>query len=152
MSIEDAKKAVDELQSVHAKFKAGSLSPVEHSRSREASLARALRALAAEHGVTLHGYLRISSGEFHIVAARPDGRDAYIHGSGEFGEAFAAILNRHNPRTGERPGAHIMAENGWCYMNHFDVERMVTEAVHALDLTSVHEAEEEQGTAHGVER
>ncbi len=79
-------------------------------------LADGLRALATAHGVTFREPLQIDArGEFALIVERTG-----------YGEKLAALLSRHNARTGIRPGAMLDALNGWCAMNHFDVERMLS--------------------------
>jgi tape measure domain-containing protein len=114
---------VEALVQAHARFAAGELSSVEFKDIRESHLAIALQELASAFGVTLELPLQIDSrGEYRIVAMPKDGSSAK-YGTGPFGE-FAAILNQHAPRTGISATA-LCPENGWCYMNHFEVEKMV---------------------------
>jgi hypothetical protein len=114
---------VESLVQAHARFAAGELSSVGFKDVREAHLAPALQELAAGFGVTLELPLHIDSrGEYRIVAMPKDGSSPR-YGTAPFGN-FAAVLNQHRPRTGQAPGT-VCPENGWCYMNHFDVERMV---------------------------
>jgi hypothetical protein len=97
-------------------------SPLGQARTREANLAGGLRTLAERHSVKLREPLRINAnGEFNVIA---EGATPY-KGCSPYG-SLAAVLNRHNPRTGVQPGACLLPESGWCYMNHFDVERMLT--------------------------
>lgn len=107
-------KAITVLNAAHEGFRAGTLSSVQHGRQRESALAGALHAMAASHGVKLKNYLHINSlGEFDIFA------------TGKYGQAFADWLNKGAPRCGYLPGAKMDASSSWCFMNHFDVERMV---------------------------
>ena len=108
------------------------LSSFDHSRAREAAIAGALAAMATEMGVTLQAPLQIDSrGEFSIIAKKSDGSDPRL-GAGGYGEAFAAALNRHGPRTGISPGAVMTAEAGWCWLNHFSAEKMVLDHLQGL--------------------
>jgi hypothetical protein len=119
------------LAGIHARFAALEIKSVEHADLRGPCLATALSELAAVHGVTLQLPMHIDSrGEFRIVALNPDGTSP-LYGSGPFGD-FATVLNLYRPRTGIFAGATLLPESGWCYMNHFDVERMVTEQASAL--------------------
>ncbi len=121
-------KAVAALMETHRQFNNGELSPVAHGNNRETHLAEALRAVAAKTGVTLREPLRIdSNGEFSIVAV-PTEPTNIPGAAGRYSDEFVALLNRHNPRCGVLPTAHLLPENGWCRMNHFDVERLVLEA------------------------
>ncbi len=93
---------------------------------RESALSNCLLHMAAHHGVTLQKPLYINArGEYSIVALHPDGRRPDVDGCGPYGTAFSEYLTQHNPRTGEQPGARLDARNGWCWMHHFDVQRMV---------------------------
>lgn len=122
-------QAITALRMAHTQFAAAELSPVAHSHAREAALAHALQNLAATYGVMLEAPLQIDSrGEFSIVS-RPEGSVRGM-GTSPFGE-FAEVLNKHRPRTGVLPGT-LDPSNGWCLMNHFDVERMVVEHSAAL--------------------
>ena len=118
--------AIEALQQTHADFKASKLSPLEHSRQREAAITLALEQVALEHGVTLQTPLHIDSrGEYSVVALRPDGRNPAHYGSGLFVNGFNELLNAYNPRCGVSAGATLLPENGWCRLNHFDAERLV---------------------------
>jgi len=117
-------------------FQTRTLSSVDHKHAREAALADALGAMAEDFGVKLQRPLQINSrGEFAIVALNADGSDPSrsVKATNQFG-AFADHLNPHNPRTGTQPGAHMIPENGWCYINHFEIERMVLSFAAGLDI------------------
>lgn len=118
-------QAVTELEAVHARFAARELSSLEHSRAREAAISKALTALATMHGVVLQAPLQINSlGEYSITATEPG--SLYTKQCGHYG-TLAEVLNRHNPRCGAYGTTTLLPESGWCYMNHFDAERMVRE-------------------------
>ena len=120
--------AVELLQEVQANFEHGLLlSPVQHGAQRERQLGLALLALASGHGVKLQTPLSIDSrGEFSIVAENKDhGLANPNQGCGPYGVEFTKILNAHNPRVGTSPTSFLCKENGWCRMNHFDVEKMI---------------------------
>lgn len=117
--------AVQQLISANTQFAAGEIKSVPHADLRGAALATALQELATEHGVQLQLPLQINSrGEFSINVL-PDNGQSIQYGCGSYGAAFADILNRHNPRCGLQPGAILFPESGWCWLNHFDAERMV---------------------------
>lgn len=104
------------------------LSPVDAGRTRELWLGKCLSALAARFEVRLREPLVIDSrGEYSLQALpeRPGARETEC---GAFGAGFAEVLNPHQPRTGVKPGAIMTSTSGWCYMNHFDVERLVMSA------------------------
>jgi hypothetical protein len=107
--------------------------PLETSRMRESMLATGLRILGAKHGLLFREPLQIdSNGEFSLVAAGADDGPYPSWGSqpcGTYGASFVALLNKHNPRTGMLPTKYMDPSNGWCRINHFDVERMLNEGL-----------------------
>ena len=118
--------AIQELDNLNREFSANRVSSVEHGATRERILAEALESMAADFGVRLQTPLQIdSNGEYSIVAMNKDGTNPKHYGCGPYGEDFAALLSPHGPRTGVQPANSIDAANGWCRMNHFNVERMV---------------------------
>lgn len=121
-------EAAEELIEANQQFSAGKIKSVQHSDLRAASLAKALNELAIELGVKLQMPLQINArGEFSVVACKPDGTDPR-NGCGHYGEKFASLLNRHQPRTGTSGSPSTMSpESGWCNVNHFEVENMVLE-------------------------
>lgn len=130
--------ATQSLLEANDQFASGALSSVGHRDAREAALSAGLQALAAEFGVTLRAPLLVDSrGEYTLVAELPElpkggGRSA--QSSGCFGD-LAAVLNRYAPRTGVFPGAILLRECGWCYLNHFNAERMLLDR---LSFASLH--------------
>ena len=121
---QEAAKALIEAKE---RFAAGEIKPVQYRDIREEALSRALNSMTSDLGVKLQQPLQVDSrGEFSIVAMPEDGSSPQL-GAGPFGEAFSDALNHHNPRTGERPGAIMDGESGWCRLNHFDAEKMVLE-------------------------
>ena len=122
------KQAAEALVLANTKFAAGELTPMGHRDARESAMVKALAALAKEFDVQILEPIHVDSrGELKIVAIHPDGRPPSM-GCGQFG-AFAELLSRNRARMGIAPG-HISPENGWCMMNHFDVERMVLGHLH----------------------
>jgi hypothetical protein len=122
------------LAQAEAKFHAGETKPVPFSREREQHLGIALRELAASYGVRLEGPFHIdTNGEYRVVAL-PEGKDSAKMGCGHYGEAFAALLNPHRPRQGAMgyPPATLHADSGWCYVNHFEIERLLKEQAAAV--------------------
>jgi hypothetical protein len=118
-------ESLSALADSHAQFILGTLSSLEHSRQREAALARALVAVAADQGVILQEPLHIDAlGEYSIVALRTTGSNPQVAGSAQFGPGFAELLSRFRARMGIAPG-HISDFNGWCRLNHFEAERLV---------------------------
>ena len=96
------------------------------SQRREEALAKALRAMASLLGTTLQDRKYIDSRGDFSVFAQSDQPTGFREPCGSFSQEFCDWLNKHNPRTGVNPGAHIAPPHGWCWQNHFDTERMVT--------------------------
>lgn len=121
-----------ELVDIRGMAERGELVGIQVKDRREPAIAGALAALASEHGVHLRAPLHVdANGEFSLVALKmhADGGplNPDFYGSAPFGETFAALLNRHGPRTGS-PGPNVLdASNGWCKLNHFAAERLVLE-------------------------
>lgn len=107
------------------------LSPYHAGKHREQMLAGGLRQLALYHGIKFREPLQIdSNGEFSLVAEHPTAERGFMGDPcGEYGERFAALLSKHNPRTGIMPTKHLHSKDGWCRINHFDVERMLNEGL-----------------------
>lgn len=120
--------ALQKLQAANDAFAEGDLKGLDHSRAREAALSEALVSLAKGYGVKLNpdGSRYIdSNGEFNIYAvSESQPATHWDKATGRYGE-FAAVLNAHSPRTGILRGALLSEGSSWCYMNHFDVEKMV---------------------------
>jgi hypothetical protein len=112
----ELKQAISKLKAAHTKFATGMLKPVQHGDARAAALIKGVLALAKGLGVTLAPIYQIDArGEMRIVAK-----------GGMFGEEFSSALNTHcNPRQGSTPGATLSARSTWCYINHFDIEKLV---------------------------
>ena len=117
MQSPEFKIAIIELDDVHADARAGKLSPVDAGMARETALMKAVTLLAAGLDVILEPMYRIDGrGELRIM-----GKDGC-----KFGPEFSALLNKYcQPRCGVMPGATMDASSTWCYINHFDAERMV---------------------------
>lgn len=123
----DLRTAIEALQESQVKFHKGEISPLQHSRIREGHLSDAMIALGQQHGLTFQAPMLIDSrGEFSLVVMPKHGGDPK-NGCGHYGEDFVKILNEHNPRPGAQTTKYMLPENGFCKINHFDVERMVVE-------------------------
>lgn len=122
-AMENLQKIMKNLAEAKRDFDNETLNPVQYSRAREKLLLEALMAMGAELGVRLEKPTCIdANGEIRIVAIAENGQSPNL-GCGQFGEEFSKLLNEHNPRTGTRLGT-VLDVNGWCYMNHFEVEKM----------------------------
>jgi hypothetical protein len=123
----DFDEAITSLRDANERFSKGALSPLAHRDERERALANALRAMATAHGIVLEEPVQVNAnGEFSITSANPAG-PAKFHGAGKFGDTFAAALTAHRARTGTPGPNTIASDNGWCYLNHFEAEKMVLE-------------------------
>lgn len=126
------KLAIDDLDNVHAQFSLAEISSVQHGNLREKAIGQALEALADHYGVDLKTPLTIDSrGEFSIMVKHPDSEE--LNFCGKFTQEFAEVLNQYGPRCGIYPTAVLDSDSGWCRMNHFSVEKMVTEQCQALN-------------------
>lgn len=106
--------------------KAKPITPFELGRRREQRLAQELIALAKKHGVVLREPLQIdTNGEYCLAVSNGSVNDGPSDPCGDFG-ALAKVLSKYRPRTGARP-SKVYSYDGWCYMNHFDVEKMIEE-------------------------
>lgn len=118
------RQAITKLRQANEDFKNGRLSSVAHGNTREAAIIAALTALARSCGVQLAPMHRIDTrGELHIVAQDGD-KDPRL-GCGHYGKRFAALLTTAKPRTGVVSGITLDANAGWCYVNHFEAEKLV---------------------------
>ena len=91
-------------------------SPWEQGQSRAHALADGLVRLGAKFGIAFAGPLHINSrGEINLTVA--DGKT--------YGSELADIIRANNARCGAFPGAHIHELNTWCYMHHFNVQKML---------------------------
>lgn len=108
------------------------MNPLEQSRQREAKLVQGLRQLATKYGTTFREPLQIDSrGEFSLVISNRTTHDGATDPTGQYGEPLAELLSQFNPRTGTALTRFLLPENGWCYMHHFDVERMLAVTIEA---------------------
>lgn len=102
--------------------------PLAIAKAREDALKKALVAMGHELGVELKPCGIDALGEMPVIAVAQDMATRSRGACGQYGEAFVAWLNRIPVRTGTvSTQGHVLAENGWCWMNHFDVERLVRE-------------------------
>lgn len=115
----DALSAIRELNAETA------LSPVAFADKREAALIEGLHGLAQEYGRAINPTRIDRNGEmsFNIIGDHGPGNG---RPSGLFGEDLARWLSMVPRRFGDRPTtAPVLPENGWCRINHFDVERLL---------------------------
>lgn len=92
------------------------LKPVQLGDQRRQALIEGLHGLAAQYGREI---------EHTDIDARGEMRFVVANGKG-FGDELAKILSLVPRRYGISPCASpAIAENSWCWINHFDVERLI---------------------------
>lgn len=111
-----------------------SMKPVQLGDQREAALVAGLHGLAEEFGKQIsHTYID-SNGEMAFNIIGPEGNTPGAS-CGQYGEELAAWLSTVPRRTGARPTTSpILPENGWCRINHFDVERLLLAVAEDLEM------------------
>lgn len=118
-------QAIQVLRQNNQSFINREISSVAHSHARQAALSAALRYMAQSFRVTLQLPLIIdSNGDIAINSICPKTKHTT---PSEFGPAYTAWLNTAKPRTGT-PGTHwatLCPQNSWCFLNHFEAEKMV---------------------------
>lgn len=117
------RQAITVLKQTNEDFANGHTSSVAHANTRQAAILAAVRYMAKSFGVNLEPIHAIDArGEIRVVAKDGD-RDPRL-GCGKFGGPFAEWLTKARARTGIAP-CTLGSEDGWCYVNHFEAERMV---------------------------
>ncbi len=101
------------------------LSPLDFAARREHLLREGLSDLAACFGKKLKSLPYIDSrGEMSF----------FLQNSQRFGRRLAAMLNEIPVRTGEQPSSgHVLPENSWVRINHFDAEKLLIAAPELVD-------------------
>jgi len=121
---QEFRDAIAALKQTTDDFNNGRVKSVPHSHARRTALIAAFQALAGICGVKLQPISDIDgNGELRVVALDGD-KDPRL-GAGRFGDAFVALLNTARPRTGAFGSTTLDALAGWCYVNHFEAEKMV---------------------------
>ncbi len=112
------------MQALNDSPKAGK--PLAIAKAREAALKDALLAMGHELGVELKPASIDALGEIPVLAVAKDIATRSRGACGQYGEDFAAWLNHIPVRTGTvSTQGHVTSQQGWCWANHFDVERLV---------------------------
>ena len=115
----------DALLVLRALDTSSTLSPLAKAAARGGALTEGLQALAAEYGKEADVSGINARGEFSFSVIGPEGRGPG-RPSGQYGEELAAWLSTVPRRTGvAMTSAAVMPENGWCWVNHFDAERLL---------------------------
>lgn len=126
------KIAIAALESADKKFHTAEFSPLEHGRAREAAIIAGIEAIAASCGVNLQLPLSIDSrGDISIIAIPDSGNNKK-----GYGKEFADLLTLHQVRCGQFPGAHMLPENNWGFLNHFAAEKLVRHVADLQELQS----------------
>ncbi|WP_371436225.1 hypothetical protein [Polaromonas sp.] len=133
------KIAIAALESAEKKFLTAELSPLAHGRAREAAIVAGIEAIAASYGLNLRLPLSIDSrGDISIIAIPDPGNDRK-----GFGKDFADLLTLHQVRCGQFPGAHLLPENCWGFLNHFAAEKLVRHVAELQDVLAPAELNEQ---------
>lgn len=120
---DEFRKAVEALKTSQESFNRRAISSVDHAHARGSAICAAVHQLAASFGVVLNGPTHIDSrGDISVVVVQKYGTPHGIYGAD-----FAELLNTARPRTGMHgyPAAHLDERSNWCFLNHFDAERLV---------------------------
>lgn len=101
------------------------LTPVQRGNIREKALIRGLNKLVEKHGKEIDPVYGINaSGEVLIAMKHP--KRKITEGCDRFGEELAGLLSQVDTRTGIQPRkGTVLPENGWLYINHFDLEKLL---------------------------
>ena len=127
--------AVDRLKQAGEQLSIGRITPVQHAALREAALLRALKEMAASCGIELVQPLGIDGKGDISMVAKPSCDALSRSATGQFGQAFADLLNGYSPRVGQRADATLSPESGKCLMSHLNVEKMILELAEKLAAT-----------------
>lgn len=95
--------------------------PFEVANQREKALVAGLHALAAHFGKEIEYTMIDARGEFKFNI-----RGAAQGLGGQYGEGLAEALSKVPRRMGIlTTTASMLPENNWCWINHFDAEKML---------------------------
>jgi len=98
-----------------------SLSPVAQSDRRQKALVDGLTGLA-----------QTFNREIEFTYINSNGELAFEIKNGRYGEELAALLSTIPRRTGVQPTTSpVLPENSWCWINHFDAEKLIRHYVTA---------------------
>jgi hypothetical protein len=99
------------------------LTPRQRGDRRETAIIRGLHALAASFGIGIEPTRINALGEFQFFTASPTGAKL---DRPDFGAGLAEMLSLVPRRTGAGAYAGPAASfNNWCWLNHFDAEKLV---------------------------
>lgn len=119
---------VDEINNTHTALASGALKSVPASDKRISLLTEGLHALAADHDLEIAWTTCDANGEFNFnIKGSSDGTGK------PYGEKLAALLSKIYTRTGINPSkGHVIAQNNWCRINHFEAEKLLNIYVEEL--------------------
>lgn len=106
----------------HMAFQSGEIKSVQHGDKRLGLMRKGLQLIADSFNFpAVIGHCD-SRGEFGFAGNNGNPNE----GCQGFGKELAALLSQIETRTGisSRKG-EVLPENGWCNINHFDVERLL---------------------------
>lgn len=118
---------------------------------RERAIGESLLLLGRCFGIDLDPYLCVNSlGEISLNVEPESPAEKRINAVGEYGKNFALFLSQYSTRTGvSMTKGHVHPENGWCWINHFQAEKMLMDFSHQLHYESHGEFTDVAGDAIG---
>lgn len=120
------KPFIEKLDAIEAQFNAREIKAVPYGDQRIALLRDGLEKIGDFFNFPA-SVRYVSTGEFTFNGTRGRRDDSPCE---PFGEGLARWLNTIHTRTGQMPSRGVvMAENGWTYINHFDVEKLLRNIV-----------------------
>lgn len=131
--LDDLARAMASLDQLEQKV--NEIKPVPYADQRERLMGQALTHLFSAYGCTLESdppHIN-SRGEFSL-ALKPSGYKGPIEAA--YPQELADFMTQWgNPRTGQEPGATMLGGySAWCWMNHFDAERLLKAVTQTLEL------------------
>lgn len=128
VGLNELRAVLQKLDHEQERMNLGQRSSLDYGRRRGELLAEGLHTLAKGMGVNLHEPLNIEANGDIFIVAKPANYVPRVteQAAGPFGERFAALLSQFEHRTGsQHVRSEVLPSNGWLYMNHFEVERML---------------------------
>lgn len=117
--MKDLEQLIEQLDESERQRVGGQASPLAAGRKREEILVKGLQLVGQAHGVKFKEPLGIDSRGDFMLSLDSAGQ------SNRFGPTLVGVLNRFSPRCGLVAGTILLESSSWCYMNHFEVERLL---------------------------